>query len=97
MSVTTNRRKIRYQPDKLDMAFVMFNGEASEWLPDDVALIVDESSISGAQLVIKINDKCKPGARIKMQLGRLEPMLSEIVWCREVDSGLIRIGVRFLE
>ena len=97
MSVTSNRRKIRYEPDKLDMAFVMFNGEANEWLPDEVALIIDESSISGAQLVIKINDKCKPGARIKMKLGRLDPLVSEIVWRREVDSGLIRIGVRFLE
>ena len=32
-----------------------------------------------------------------MKLGNMEPLLSEIVWRREIDADLIRLGVQFLE
>jgi hypothetical protein len=94
---TSPRRKLRYAPDKLDQALIMFNGSSPVWAPDDSALIIDESAMSGAQLVVRFNDKCKPGSKIRVKLGNMEPLLSEVVWRREIDADLIRLGIQFLE
>ena len=92
-----NRRNLRYKPDKLQVAQIMFDGTKTAWQPDDVALIIDESAVSGCQLVLKFTPHCKPGSRVRVKLGPLDPLLGEIVWRREIDADLFRVGVRFLE
>ncbi len=97
MSDNQNRRNLRYKPDKMQTAQVMFDGTKLAWQPDDVALIIDESAVSGCQLVIKFTQLCKPGSRIRVKLGPLDPLLGEVVWRREIDADLFRVGVKFLE
>ena len=97
MSTLTNRRKLRYAPDKLDVALLMYNGLSEVWAPDECCLIIDESAMSGCQLVVRFSDKYKPGSKVRVKLGNMEPLLSEIVWRREIDADLIRLGVQFLE
>ena len=97
LHVTSMRKKLRCKPDKLEIAMIMFDADQVTWDPDDVALIIDESVFSGAQLIMKFNDYVKPGSRVKVKLGILEPLLSEVVWRKEVASDLCRVGVKFLE
>jgi hypothetical protein len=94
---TMNRKNLRYKPDRLEFALVMFDASKGSWIPDDTALIIDESAVAGAQLVLKFTDRCKPGDQVRVKIGSLDPVLGEIVWRREIDSDLFRIGVRFLE
>lgn len=95
--VLSSRKHVRYKPDHLDVALVMFDGTAEAWNPNEVALIVDEAAMSGAQLVLKFTDLVKPSQKIKVKLGRLEPVLAEVVWRKEVAADLCRIGLKLLE
>ena len=92
-----NRRNLRYKPDRLELALIMFDGNKAGWHPDDAALIIDESAVAGAQIVLKFTQLCKPGDRVRVKLGQMDPLLGEIVWRREIDADLCRLGVRFLE
>ena len=97
MSESYNRRNLRYKPDKLQSAQIMFDGHSTNWEPDDVALIIDESAVSGCQLVLRFTQLCTAGSRVRIKLGPLDPLLGEVVWRREIDADLFRVGVRFLE
>ena len=94
---TINRRKLRYKPDRLESALIMFDGDKAGWEPDDVALIIDESALAGAQLVLKFTDQLKAGARTKIKLGQMDPLLAEIVWRKELSADVCRLGIKFLE
>lgn len=91
------RKKIRYKPDRLEFALIMFDGDNTDWQPDEAGLIIDESALAGAQLVLKSTDACKKGDRVMVKLGQMDPILGEVVWHKDIDKDLIRIGVNFLE
>ncbi len=93
----SQRKHLRYKPEKLETALVMFDGTKTEWMPDDVGLIIDESAISGAQIVLKFSDRVLAGSKIKVKLGNLEPLSAEVAWRKEIAGDLFRIGVKFLE
>jgi hypothetical protein len=94
---TVNRKNLRYKPYPLESALLMFDSSAIKWEPDEVALIIDESAMAGAQLILRFTDRLKAGSKIKLKLGQLEPLLAEVVWRKEISSDLIRIGAKFLE
>jgi hypothetical protein len=81
----------------MEYAQVMFDGKSSQWKPDDVGLIIDEAALAGTQLVMKANDMCNKGAVVKVKLGHMDPLLGEIVWRKDIDTDLFRIGINFLE
>ena len=91
------RKHIRYKPDKLDVALVMYDGNSAGWNPDDVGIIIDESAISGAQLIMRKSHRLQVSETIKVKLGSLEPMLAEVSWRKEVEGDLCRVGVKLLE
>lgn len=91
------RRHIRYRPDQLQHALVMLRADAEVFEPDEVALILDEAAMSGAQLVMRLRPGLDSGAMVVVQLGRLEPVRAEVVWARPIEKDLVRIGLRFLE
>lgn len=91
------RKHLRYKPEKLETALIMFDGERNGWHPDECALIIDESAVAGAQLIVKFTDRLQPASKVKVKLGQLEPLLGEVAWRKEVAADLCRIGVRFLE
>jgi hypothetical protein len=97
MTAASNRRNMRYKPERLEFALVMYDGNKAGWHPDDAALIIDESAVAGCQLVMKYTQLCKPGSRVRVKLGHLDPLVGEVVWRREIDADLFRVGIRFLE
>ena len=94
---TSNRKKLRYKPDRLDAAFVMFDCDKSEWVPDEVGIIIDESALAGAQLVLKFSNLIKSGSHAKIKLGHMDPLLAEIVWIKMLAPDVCRVGIKFLE
>jgi hypothetical protein len=89
-------RPIRFQPDPLDHALIDFNSENEKFTPTAVGLILNES-FAGCALVIKTTETVQMGQMIKVQAGRLAPMVSKVVWVQAVDALLIKVGVQFLE
>jgi hypothetical protein len=62
-----------------------------------VGLIIDEAALAGTQLVLKNTDACKKGDVVRVKLGHMDPLLGEIVWRKDIDGDLFRIGINFLE
>jgi hypothetical protein len=89
-------RPTRFPPDALDYALIDFQGEAAAFDPKGVGLILNES-FAGCALVIKTGEPLQNGQMIRVQVGRLAPMVSKIVWVQAVDASLTKIGIQFLE
>ena len=75
MSTLTNRRKLRYAPDKLDVALLMYNGLSEVWAPDECCLIIDESAMSGCQLAVRFSDMANV-RRTRREAARLVSSIS---------------------
>lgn len=95
---TIKRSRVRFRPDPLDLAFIDSRpGEHGGFQPDTVAVIVDEHPRGGCGLVIVENGRLARGNMCRVQVGRLAPLLAQIVWRRTIDDGVVRIGLRYLE
>lgn len=91
------RRFVRFEPDVGDYAQIDKNPDDGDFKVDSIALIVDEAPYGGCSLVCLKNAGMEKGAVHRFKIGKLSPLRAEIVWLREVDDKVVRIGLRFLE
>ncbi|MGD2081381.1 MAG: hypothetical protein PVF91_00320 [Chromatiales bacterium] len=91
------RKHLRFKPDPLEYAQVSLGPGADTFEPDFVALIVDESPVSGCSLIAHQRDDLNLGDVCRVKIGRLAPVQAEVSWMRPEETGLMRIGFAFLE
>jgi hypothetical protein len=91
------RRHVRFKPDPLDYALIDATLTDDKFTPSQVALIVEEAPMGGCGLVLLDIPALQSGTRCRVQVGRLAPLLAEVVWRKPIDAEIIRIGLRFLE
>jgi len=91
------RRYIRSAPDPLDVAYLSYDTSGGEFRPDCVALIVEESARGGCGLIFRLPTELRLGQIVQIQLGRLAPLASEVVWIRPQNEMIQYVGFRFLE
>lgn len=89
-------RSVRFQPDPLDSALIDFQPDRNPFQPTSVALILNES-YTGCALVTKKVVGLKENQWIRVQVGRLAVMDARIVWIKDIDETLAKIGVEFME
>lgn len=87
-------RSIRFEPDPLDSALIDLNFDATPFTPVAVGLIINES-YTGCSIVIKSLD-LKPHQLLRVQVGRLGVMGAKLIWAKEIEEGLMKIGIQFL-
>jgi hypothetical protein len=92
-----SRKHLRFKPDPLEYAQVSLDAESAEFSPAFVALIVEESPVSGCSLIAHEHADLNPGDRCRVKIGQLAPILAELAWKRPMESGLMRVGFQFLE
>ena len=92
-----SRKHLRFKPDPLEYAQVSLDSSADAFEPDFVALIVDESPLSGCSLIAHQREDLAVGDNCRVKIGRLAPVQAEVSWTRPAEPGLIRIGFAFLE
>ncbi len=86
----------RFKPDPLDVALIDFKPKAVKFEPQKVALLLNES-FSGCALLMNTHDPIEKGKKVRIQVGRLSPMLGEIVWVKHLEEDLFKVGVKLLE
>ena len=91
------RKHLRFKPDPLEYALVSLHPAAASFEPDFVALIVDESPLSGCSLIAHERTDLSVGDACRVRIGRLAPVQAEVSWTRPAEPGLMRIGFAFLE
>jgi hypothetical protein len=88
-------RSIRFNPEPLDSALVQFS-DASEFTPDAVALILNES-FTGSGLLIVTPTILLKGHMIKVKVGRLPELSARVVWVKPLEAGIVKLGIEFTE
>lgn len=90
------RTHIRVKPDYDDFCLIDTNPDG-DFEPTIGAFIVNEAVMAGCGLVTRTSDGLKTGMNIQLKLGKLSPLLGEVVWTSELDSDLTKVGIKLLE
>lgn len=92
-----NRKHIRAIPDPTDFAQIDTDPDRDEFLFEYVALIREEAPMGGCGIICIETVPLKQDQRIKIKVGRLDPLRAEVVWVKKIDEGILSLGIRFLE
>lgn len=83
----------RFKPDPLTTAVLVpdINGKISL-----VTLVLNESA-TGCALLIHFEQKPKKGQKVVVKVGNLHELTSEVIWAKEIDENIFKIGLKYLE
>lgn len=90
------RKHIRAAPDPDDYVQIDFEIDG-EFTFRYAALIVEESPLGGCSIVFLSSVDLKPGDRCRIKVGNMAPLLSEVVWMKNLDAQVKRCGIKYLE
>lgn len=92
------RRSIRFTPDLGTFAQIDVeeNRADGSFQPSIMALVPEESS-KGVGLVILSTSELPVGKICRVQVGKLSPLKAEVRWRQDLDAGVLRIGLLYLE
>ncbi len=93
---SAKRRSLRFNADLGDYAIICFNKNTSMFQTDAVGIILNESS-SGCSLAVPATDKLQKDDIIVVQIGRLEPLPATVMWRKELDKDVVKLGLRYDE
>ena len=91
------RKHVRFQPDAMDYAQIAIQSLAEPFKPEVVALIYDEAPLGGCALIVLDNPLLTMGTECLVKVGRMDPVRSKIVWKKEIEPNLIRLGIEYME
>lgn len=94
----SSRRRMRFPPDPNTLATLTMvtSPDGPPWESSSspmVGLAVNES-YDGCSLVMRADASLKIGAWAVLSLGQLDPVPAELMWIRELEPGIIRVGLR---
>jgi len=90
------RRNLRFTSDQSLHAEIQFDYQNSDFTSELAGIICNES-YSGCCLAITHHDRVREGARFKVRVANLAPLLGEVKWVHKVDPEVWKIGIQFLE
>ncbi|OQW53731.1 MAG: hypothetical protein A4S09_06695 [Proteobacteria bacterium SG_bin7] len=88
------RRALRYSPDIGDYAVLCFSGPDSQFKIDLVGIILNESS-SGCAICVPANRRLKEGDEFVVQVGKMNPRPATVVWRKELDKDVVKLGIKY--
>lgn len=94
--VKSKRRKVRFASDPSQHAEIELHPTPGDFTPDLAAVICNES-YRGCCIVAVKNKQLQEGARIRIKVGRLAPLLGEVKWVTDLDVEVAKFGIEFLE
>lgn len=89
------RHALRFKPEPLDTALIQFD-QNEPFNPSDVALIVNES-YTGSALILSTEKSIVTETIILVKIAKLPHLKAKIVWVKEIEKGIIKIGVEYQE
>jgi hypothetical protein len=91
------RRHLRFRPDPMEFAEIAVHDLGAPFTAEMVALISEEAPMGGCGLVLLETPLLKVGDICRAKVGRIDPLRAEVVWRKQVEPGIVRIGLKFLE
>lgn len=93
---TYKRSSIRFSADDNTLTLVEFSPLEEEFKPTAVGLAIDESS-QGSGIVMLKKHAPNNDEIIRVQVGKLAPLTAKVVWVKELDEHVVRVGFQFQE
>ncbi|GIL18226.1 MAG: hypothetical protein BroJett040_19770 [Oligoflexia bacterium] len=93
--MTHSRQYLRFKDNPLLSAKIDFV-EGDDFKPTHAALIMNES-FTGVGLVLYRETEPKSGDQVKVKIGDMGHIQGTIVWVKELDKNLYKLGVEFKE
>lgn len=91
-----NRKYTRFLPEPGTYALIDPRISPLKFEPKVTALVYNES-FSGCAVVVQSCKKLQIGDVCSVQISTLSPMKAEVRWRKELDNGITRIGLRYLD
>jgi hypothetical protein len=91
------RRHLRFRPDPTEYAEIAVQNLGAPFTPEMVALVSEEAPMGGCGLVLLETPLLKVGDICRVKVGRIDPLRAQVMWRQAVESGIIRLGLKFLE
>lgn len=88
------RSAIRFAADDNTLTLLDLSPSEDKFKPVSVGLAIDESS-HGSGIVILKKHAPDLHQEVKIQVGKLAPMLAECVWIKELDEHVVRVGFHY--
>jgi hypothetical protein len=90
------RKAIRFLPDQGSLALVDLQEASDDFAPKLMGLVCDESSKGCGVILLETKD-LQVGEKCKIQVGQLSPLRAEVRWRKQLDVGVVRLGLLYLE
>lgn len=84
----------RFKPDPMDYALIEFRPVSSNFQPNCIGLILNES-YSGAAIVVNTLEEPLEEQAVKVQVGRVGPIAGVVKWVKVLEGNLLKIGIQF--
>lgn len=90
------RSSIRFSAENNSLTLIDLERTDDDFKPSAVGLAIDESSHGSGIVMLKKN--CPEMDReVRVQVGKLAPLKAKVVWVKELDEHVVRVGFHFLE
>jgi hypothetical protein len=92
---TQERHSVRFSPDPLTVA-VIFQLNDKAMTPALVALVLNES-FTGCSVLVNHDVPFKKDQKVKIKVGELAAMQAKVIWVKNLEESIFKIGLKFLE
>jgi hypothetical protein len=92
---TKKRRHTRFKPDATSMTLVEFNPSENEFRADSSALTLEES-FSGCCIILALKISNITENIWRVRVGDFAPLLAEVVWVKNLDENIYKVGLKYL-
>ncbi len=94
------RQHFRYKPiDNESIVAIDSRNTIADGAEFNIELygLLFSEAYGGFGAILRKTDKFQFGDKFYSQVGKVQPLLSEIVWRSDLDDDVIKIGVKYLE
>lgn len=95
MAKAVKRAPIRFKPDPLTVAYID-STNSRDFNPQHVGLVINES-YAGCAILFASDKELKKGDKIRIKVGQLKEMKATVVWSKNFEENIYKLGIQFLE
>ena len=88
------RKSIRFDSDPNWMAWLSLESRVEDFKNDIVGLVINESK-EGCSIIFRDLPEIENDKTYYLQVGSLDPLKAKVVWRKEIDEGVIRVGFSY--
>lgn len=87
------RKFTRFRPDPLTVAYLSL-ASSSNFEPELAAVVINEA-YAGCSILLNSDETFKKDQKVQIKVGPLAVMKGKIVWIKNLEESIYKIGIKF--